>query len=530
MPLFCDLKGCNTNNDSYFLEIKTSTWPHDSHNLYDYSQRRTDDMRRQTFRTYGRRNKYKLTDHGEKLALLSEEECVLTNCEDRVVAELEFESGREAVIRPTENNSVGMTHDSRMWLVVGCCTNKSARIRTKDTIRLGRNEMFVSRLVSDSNGEDEDPISLQMTYMIGLAAQAGTQREANSQDPVVSSSWESEVDESQGSIEEEETRVMPEEEDISLQESGVEEDLEVISTSPVMETSVHAGALGFHDFFESEEIELFENESKSSHEEYDSTKHRPQSGENFERTVSQLASCRFCYDPEEDPDNPLVVPCNCSGSLKYIHLACIRMWLQTRLQATSHTMFWRPLQCETCHETFRSKIYFTRNNEKVEVEIFETPRPDCPYAVLLPKVSESEVANGVYLLTFTKSRVCTFGRSQHMQFRMTDISVSRQHATLTFHDPQTNGPFPHFDIHNPGTTGDSGSKIFLLQEAGSKFGTLLLLRNGIRISSVTENICIQLGSTVIAFEFHKKRNEGLPCLNSKRRNQIEPDVQEIEKK
>ena len=34
---------------------------------------------------------------------------------------------------------------------------------------------------------------------------------------------------------------------------------------------------------------------------------------------------------DEDTDsNPLIQPCLCSGSLKYIHLDCLRQWIGTR--------------------------------------------------------------------------------------------------------------------------------------------------------------------------------------------------------
>ena len=32
--------------------------------------------------------------------------------------------------------------------------------------------------------------------------------------------------------------------------------------------------------------------------------------------------CRICYIEEDDENNPLLQPCTCSGSMKYIHLTC----------------------------------------------------------------------------------------------------------------------------------------------------------------------------------------------------------------
>ena len=41
--------------------------------------------------------------------------------------------------------------------------------------------------------------------------------------------------------------------------------------------------------------------------------------------------CRICYTEEDsDSKNPLVQPCKCSGSMKYIHLNCLKQWLFTK--------------------------------------------------------------------------------------------------------------------------------------------------------------------------------------------------------
>lgn len=34
-------------------------------------------------------------------------------------------------------------------------------------------------------------------------------------------------------------------------------------------------------------------------------------------------SCKICLEDNNDPDNPLINPCECKGSMKYIHLKCL---------------------------------------------------------------------------------------------------------------------------------------------------------------------------------------------------------------
>lgn len=37
-------------------------------------------------------------------------------------------------------------------------------------------------------------------------------------------------------------------------------------------------------------------------------------------------ACRICLDDIETEENPFITPCKCSGSMKFIHLLCLREW------------------------------------------------------------------------------------------------------------------------------------------------------------------------------------------------------------
>ena len=41
--------------------------------------------------------------------------------------------------------------------------------------------------------------------------------------------------------------------------------------------------------------------------------------------------CRFCWTQEYSDDNPKIKACNCQGSVKYVHYACLKAWLHTKL-------------------------------------------------------------------------------------------------------------------------------------------------------------------------------------------------------
>jgi len=44
--------------------------------------------------------------------------------------------------------------------------------------------------------------------------------------------------------------------------------------------------------------------------------------------------CRICLDEEEDLQNynPFITPCKCTGSMKHIHLNCLREWTDSKKQ------------------------------------------------------------------------------------------------------------------------------------------------------------------------------------------------------
>jgi hypothetical protein len=54
--------------------------------------------------------------------------------------------------------------------------------------------------------------------------------------------------------------------------------------------------------------------------------------------------CRFCFDPADAAavNNPLITPCKCVGSVRYIHLQCLKQWRK----ATTNPDFIR--RCQLC--------------------------------------------------------------------------------------------------------------------------------------------------------------------------------------
>lgn len=65
--------------------------------------------------------------------------------------------------------------------------------------------------------------------------------------------------------------------------------------------------------------------------------------------------CRICLedeDPNDMGENPFITPCSCIGSMKYIHVQCVREWLDNRKQQQQldgvFSYYWEELSCELC--------------------------------------------------------------------------------------------------------------------------------------------------------------------------------------
>ena len=51
---------------------------------------------------------------------------------------------------------------------------------------------------------------------------------------------------------------------------------------------------------------------------------------NSKTPVPEAKLCRICLGEEGSEEDPFISPCNCSGTMKFIHLGCLREWLANK--------------------------------------------------------------------------------------------------------------------------------------------------------------------------------------------------------
>jgi hypothetical protein len=79
--------------------------------------------------------------------------------------------------------------------------------------------------------------------------------------------------------------------------------------------------------------------------------------------------CRYCLsafanedDGEGDGDEPLIDPCDCSGSARWVHASCLEAWRIALDRGTSvQRETCAQIKCEMCHGTLRTKSTLARS-------------------------------------------------------------------------------------------------------------------------------------------------------------------------
>ena len=48
-----------------------------------------------------------------------------------------------------------------------------------------------------------------------------------------------------------------------------------------------------------------------------------------------IPECRVCLESSDNENNRIIAPCKCEGSVKYIHVECLKKWVRTMLKKKS---------------------------------------------------------------------------------------------------------------------------------------------------------------------------------------------------
>ena len=184
--------------------------------------------------------------------------------------------------------------------------------------------------------------------------------------------------------------------------------------------------------------------------------------------------CRICLmEGTGREEDPLIQACACKGSIQFVHLSCLRYWIAGRLALTETsqwTYLFSHLACELCKTPYPVQIKLADGSQCQLVPMPETKAP----FIVLENLMRAEVASdtrAVYVISLAGKTTLKLGRGHESDVRIADVSISRWHATVSF----------------------TQDRRFVLEDHGSKFGTLVLIRSPVLFDNA---LTVQSGRTV----------------------------------
>ena len=168
--------------------------------------------------------------------------------------------------------------------------------------------------------------------------------------------------------------------------------------------------------------------------------------------------CRICYGDDTSSDNPLINPCICKGSMKYIHYKCLKNWLNSKIESEmeqssdNETIIYntKDLSCELCKAKFPD--YVKIKNKLYNISFY---KPKFQEFIVFESMKADKNKNKyIYIISLDNRRYINIGRSSECELSIPELSISRFHAI----------------IHK------NKGELFI-EDNKSKFGTLILVQN-----------------------------------------------------
>ena len=69
--------------------------------------------------------------------------------------------------------------------------------------------------------------------------------------------------------------------------------------------------------------------------------------------------CRYCFEEETEESNKLFAPCECTGSVKYVHEVCLKEWIKNsekKLHKYTKNLYY--FLCELCKGRINLKVNY----------------------------------------------------------------------------------------------------------------------------------------------------------------------------
>ena len=198
--------------------------------------------------------------------------------------------------------------------------------------------------------------------------------------------------------------------------------------------------------------------------------------------------CRLCYLDESTITDPLISPCNCSGTMKYIHLSCLKKSIKSKYNKKStdslEMFLFQNYACEICLTPYpKCLVYKTNVYYLIDIDLnkFEN------YVLCdLSKYTDNNSTKskqithfGYIMFKIEDNKELTLGRKKNNDIKLKDISVSRNHCVIIKKDDN-----------------------LLIKDLGSKFGTMKYIKDSLDLK-LKEQITLLCGRHQIELTLDK---------------------------
>ena len=186
--------------------------------------------------------------------------------------------------------------------------------------------------------------------------------------------------------------------------------------------------------------------------------------------------CKICYSEDDTDENPLIQPCTCSGTMRYIHLDCLKHWIGTKscvkIESNENYTIYKikKIQCELCKSILPDYI---KHNSKIYC-VLEYNTNYKNYICIERLTVDKRKNRFFYIGNIENKKEIKVGRGHNVDLLLRDVSVSRIHFKFYIQD---NGIF--------------------LEDNDSKFGSLILVQSPVLRMINSLPLFIQIGRTFI---------------------------------
>ena len=198
--------------------------------------------------------------------------------------------------------------------------------------------------------------------------------------------------------------------------------------------------------------------------------------------------CRICLSGEDNPvKNPLICPCTCKGSMKFIHYFCLKNWLNLKVESDlgygrdleteqpTITYSTKDIACELCKTKLPDYI---KHKGKIYNVSFYKPKYN-KFIVLESIRDDNRRTKFIHIIPLNRRQIIKIGRLNNCDLSLPDFSISRVHCCMYI----------------------ESSQLFL--ENNSKFGTKILVQNPKLTMSPQYPLCIEVQKTYLKLRLQK---------------------------